>query len=296
MAYLSLAGALVVLLLKFAAFLLTDSVALLSDAAESIVNVIASVAVIFAMRYALRPADYEHPYGHAKVEYLSSMLEGGLILLAAGMILLSSVQRLLNPQPIENALVGLVVAVLATLMNGLLVWFLQRAAKQYNSSALATNARHLLTDVWTSLGVIAAVVLVAFTGWERLDSLIALGVSLNIIWEGFKVLRQSFSQLMDERLPEAEEQTIMDILNAHPQILGYHRLRTRRSGFERFAEMDVFVDPLQTVSASHDLVMELEHDIRQKIPHMVLTIHVEPYEKGRREGSVSPKEEYKAGG
>lgn len=294
MAYVSLAGAIFVLLLKFAAYLLTGSVALLSDAAESVVNVIAAVAVIVAMRYALRPADYQHPYGHAKAEYLSSILEGGLVLLAAGMILLSSVQRLIRPQAIENTGIGLGVAVLATLINAFLVWLLRRASKRHDSMALATNARHLMTDVWTSLGVIAAVVLVSVTGWERLDPLLAIMVSLNIVREGFAVLRQSLSKLMDERLPDQEEQVILDILSANTQILGYHRLRTRRSGFERFAEVDVFVDPLQTVSASHALVMQLERDIRQEIPKIILTIHVEPYERGRREGSLSPKEEYKS--
>lgn len=293
MAYISLSVAVFVLLLKFIAFLLTGSVALLSDAAESIVNVIAAVAIIFAMRYAQRPADYQHPYGHAKAEYLLSILEGGLILLAAGMILLSSVQRLLSPQPIENAPVGLLVAVGATVINGLLAWSLQKEAKRLDSMALSTNARHVLTDVWTSLGVIVAVLVVSATGWERLDPVLAILVSLNIVREGFTVLRQSVSHLMDERLPESEEQKILDILDAHPHILGYHRLRTRRSGFERFAEVDVFVDPLQSVSTSHALVMKLEKDIRLQIPHLVLTIHVEPYEKGRREGSISPKEEYK---
>jgi cation diffusion facilitator family transporter len=294
MAYISLVGAVVVLLLKFVAFLLTGSVALLSDAAESIVNVVAAVAVIVAMRYALRPADYEHPYGHAKAEYLSSVLEGGLILLAAGMILLSSIQRLLSPQPIENAVTGVVVALVASVVNGLLVWFLYQDAKRHQSIALHTNARHLLTDVWTSGGVILAVVLVLLTGWERLDPLIAMLVSLNIVREGFMVLRQTASQLMDERLPESEEKTILDVLDSHPDVLGYHRLRTRRSGFERFAEVDVFVDPLLSVETSHTLIMKLENDIRQKIPNLVLTIHVEPYQKGRREGAVSPKEEYKS--
>lgn len=294
MAYISLVGAVVVLLLKFVAFLLTGSVALLSDAAESIVNVVAAVAVIVAMRYALWPADYEHPYGHAKAEYLSSVLEGGLILLAAGMILLSSIQRLLSPQPIENAVTGVVVALVASVVNGLLVWFLYQDAKRHQSIALHTNARHLLTDVWTSGGVILAVVLVLLTGWERLDPLIAMLVSLNIVREGFMVLRQTASQLMDERLPESEEKTILDVLDSHPDVLGYHRLRTRRSGFERFAEVDVFVDPLLSVETSHTLIMKLENDIRQKIPNLVLTIHVEPYQKGRREGAVSPKEEYKS--
>jgi ferrous-iron efflux pump FieF len=119
-------------------------------------------------------------------------------------------------------------------------------------------------------------------------------VSLNIVREGFMVLRQTASQLMDERLPESEEKTILDVLDSHPDVLGYHRLRTRRSGFERFAEVDVFVDPLLSVETSHTLIMNLENDIRQKIPNLVLTIHVEPYQKGRREGAVSPKEEYKS--
>jgi cation diffusion facilitator family transporter len=291
-AYLSLAGAVFVLALKFVAYMLTNSVALLSDAVESVVNVVAAFAVIVAMRYAQRPADYEHPYGHAKAEYLSSILEGGMILVAAGMILLSSVQRLFVPHPIENAVIGSVVAILAALVNGALFWFLQREAKRHDSVALSTNARHLLTDVWTSVGVIVAVLLVALTGWQRLDPLLAIVVSLNIVREGFAVMRQSVSQLMDERLPEDEEQKILDVLDANTQVLGYHRLRTRRSGFERFAEVDVFVDPMQSVAASHSLVIQLEHDIRQLLPKLVLTIHVEPFEKGRREGSHSPKEEF----
>jgi cation diffusion facilitator family transporter len=291
-AYLSLAGAVLVLLLKFVAYMLTSSVALLSDAVESVVNVVAAIVIIVVMRYAQRPADYQHPYGHAKAEYLSSILEGGMILVAAGMILLSSVQRLFEPHPIENAIVGISVAVVASLINGGLVLYLQREGKRLDSAALATNARHLLTDVWTSLGVIVAVCLVALTHWERFDPLLAILVSLNIVREGFAVLRQSVSQLMDERLPEAEEQTILDVLNASAQVLGFHRLRTRRSGFERFAEVDIFVDPLQSVATSHALVIGLERDIRHKLPKLVLTIHVEPFEKGRREGSISPKDEF----
>jgi cation diffusion facilitator family transporter len=207
-AYLSLTGAIAVLLLKFGAFFLTGSLAFLSDAAESIVNVVAALVVLFSLRVAARPADYEHPYGHAKAEYLSSALEGGMILVAAGMIMLSSIPRLLNPEPLTNILLGLSVAITALLVNGLLVIALRREAKLNDSAALAANARHLLTDVWTSLGVIVVVVLVILSNWYILDPVIAILVAFNIIREGRNLLNQSISQLLDERLPDAEERII----------------------------------------------------------------------------------------
>jgi cation diffusion facilitator family transporter len=291
-AYLSLTGAIAVLLLKFGAFFLTGSLAFLSDAAESIVNVVAALVVLFSLRVAARPADYEHPYGHAKAEYLSSALEGGMILVAAGMIMLSSIPRLLNPEPLTNILLGLAVAITALLVNGLLVIALRREAKLNDSAALAANARHLLTDVWTSLGVIVVVVLVILSNWYILDPVIAILVAFNIIREGRNLLNQSISQLLDERLPDAEERIILNVLDAHGEVLGYHRLRTRRAGFGRFAEVDIFVSPTTRVKEAHDLVVELEDAIHQQLPNLVTTIHIEPYEAGKRDSATVPKNEY----
>jgi cation diffusion facilitator family transporter len=293
MAYLSLGGAVFVLLLKFAAYLVTNSVALLSDAAESIVNVVAALIVLIAMRIAERPADYEHPYGHGKAEVVSSALEGGMILVASGMILLSSFPRLLRPLELTEPVLGIAVTVVASLVNGALAFVLHREARRVRSEALAANAKHLLTDVWTSVGVMVGVVAVVITGWAILDPIIAIVVALNIVRMGVRVINRSVSQLIDERLPETEEKKILDVFDAHPEVLGYHRLRSRRAGFGRFAEVDIFVDPALSVQDAHEIVRVLEKDILATLPNLVVTIHVEPFEKGRREGMISPKEEFR---
>lgn len=293
MAYLSLGGAIFVLLLKFVAFFVTGSVALLSDAAESIINVVAAFIVLVAMRIAQRPADYQHPYGHGKAEVVSSALEGGMILVASGMILLSSFPRLFNPAELNQPIVGIVVAIVASLVNGGMAFVLQREAKRVQSEALAANANHLLTDVWTSIGVVIGVAAVVLTGWKILDPLIAIIVALNIVRTGFRVINRSVSQLIDERLPEEEEKKILDVFDIHPEVLGYHRLRSRRAGFGRFAEVDIFVEPSLSVHDAHELVKTLEKDILAKLPNLVTTIHVEPFEKGRREGTIRPKEEFR---
>jgi cation diffusion facilitator family transporter len=294
MAYLSLGGALFVLLLKFVAFFVTGSVALLSDAAESIVNVVAAFIVIAAVRIAQRPADYHHPYGHGKAEVVSSALEGGMILVASGMILLSSFPRLLKPLELSQPIFGIIVAVAASLVNGAIAVVLQREARRVNSEALAANAKHLLTDVWTSVGVVFGVLAVVVTGWEILDPLIAIVVALNIVRTGLQVVNRSISQLIDERLPEDEEKKILDVFDTHPEVLGYHRLRSRRAGFGRFAEVDIFVDSSLSVHDAHDVVKMLEKEILAALPNLVVTIHVEPFEPGRREGMITPKEEYQS--
>ncbi len=291
-AYLSLAGAALVLLLKLITFILTGSVAFLSDAAESVVNVVAAFVVLFAMRVALRPADYEHPYGHTKAEYLSSALEGGMILVAGGMIIVTSLPRFISPEPLSNMVLGLTIASITALLNAGLSLFIRREAKRVRSAALAANARHLMTDVWTSAGVICAVILVYLTDWHRLDPVIAVLVALNILREGVKVLSGSLSQLMDERLPEDEEQRILDVLDSNPDVLGYHRLRTRRAGVGRFAEVDIFVRPTLSVQAAHDVVVTLEDALHTALPNLVATIHVEPYERGKRDSAITPKEEF----
>jgi len=291
-ARLSLGLAFVVLALKGGAYALSGSVALLSDAAESFVNVAAALAVTFSLRVARLPPDYRHPYGHHKAEYLSSAFEGALILVAAGAILVTSGLRLASPEPLETPLLALAVAAAATLLNGGGAFWLARLARRTRSAALAANARHLWTDVWTSVGVIAGVLLVALTGWLRLDPLLGLVVGLNIVREGWGVLAGSFSDLLDARLPEAEEKRILHVLNSHPQVLGYHRLRSRRSGSGRFAEVDVFVDPAMSVGAAHELVSALEASLQEALPGLISTVHVEPFEPGLREGPRSPREEF----
>lgn len=292
-AWVSLAGAVLILGLKFSAYLATGSVGFLSDAAESLVNLVAAVVLLVALGVSVAPPDYRHPYGHAKAEYLSSVLEAALIIVAAGAIAWSAVGRLLAPEALTNVPLGVGVSVLAAVLNGLLAVYLFSVARRERSDALAANARHILTDVYTSLGVVVGVLLVALTGWQPLDPLVALVVAANIVVVGVRVMRQALSRLLDERLPEREEAKILAVLEADRRVLGFHRLRTRRSGHASFAEVDLFVDPKLTVKEAHDLVGMVEDAIHAELEDLVVTIHVEPFVQGVRDRTLTPKEEFK---
>lgn len=291
----SLAGALVILALKFGAYALTGSIGLLSDAAESLVNLVAAIVLIWALNVSAAPPDYQHPYGHTKAEYLSSVLEAALILLAALSIGWLAFQRLLTPQPLENVGVGLAIAGVAAAVNGALAVVLGRVARRHDSDALAANSKHLMTDVWTSLGVIVGVLLVNATGWHALDPLVALVVAVNIVAVGVRVMRRSVSRLLDERLPEAEEAEILAVLDSRDEVLGYHRLRTRRSGRARFAEVDVFVEPRTSVAAAHELMVDLEAAVKERLGDIQLTVHAEPFVAGVRDVTLTPRDEYGSG-
>lgn len=290
--YLTLIVAIVVLGMKVAAYVVTGSIALLSDAAESVVNVAAAVAVLYAVQLAHRPADYEHPYGHAKAEYLSSALEGSMILVAAGLILAAASQRLFRPQPLEDVAVGVIVAVAATAVNGATAIALRRIGTRRESAALVSNSRHLMTDVWTSVGVVVAVALVSLTRWDVLDPIIAIVVGLNIVREGWSVLSGATSSLLDVRLPEGEEEAIMEALRNEGDVKGFHRLRSRRSGFQRFVEVDVFVDPTMDVQHAHEVASRVEDRIIARLPNLTSTVHVEPFVEGERDVTITPREEY----
>ncbi|HKT37486.1 MAG TPA: cation diffusion facilitator family transporter, partial [Ktedonobacterales bacterium] len=210
--WLSIAAALVTMALKFFAYRLTGSVGLLSDAVESVVNLIAALVALWALWLAGRPADEEHRYGHSKAEYFSSGLEGALILVAAGSIVIAAIPRLLHPQPLQRVDLGLAVAVIAAAINGGVAWLLWLGGKRHRSITLTADARHLLTDVWTTVGVVVAVALVNLTGWLLLDPIIALIVALNIIWTGLRLLRESGYGLLDTALPQADQRVIADVL------------------------------------------------------------------------------------
>lgn len=291
-AWIGLTGALLVLGGKAAAALFTDSVGLLSDAAESLINVVAAVSVLVALRVARTPPDYRHPYGHEKIEDLSGAFEATLVLVAAVAIAVAALGRLLDPAPLTQLRTGFALAGGSALANGALAWWIGREGRRSDSAALRANARHLLTDVWTSVGVIVGVGLGAATGWWRLDALVALLVAGHIGREGVRILGRSASQLMDERLPSEEERCVIEVLRTHPEVQGFHRLRSRRSGRARFIEVDVFVPGDLTVRRAHELVGALEEEIHAQLPDLVTTVHVEPYEEGRREGVTLPHEEY----
>lgn len=271
---------------------MTGSLGLLSDAAESLVNLVAAVVLTVAVGVAAAPPDYKHPYGHTKAEYLSSVLEAALIIVAAGLIGYTAFQRLFEPQPLEQVGFGLALAGVAAAVNGTLALRLMRVAKRAGSDALEANARHLFTDVLTSVGTIVGVGLVRLTGWLPLDPLVALLVAANIVVTGVQVMRRSLSRLLDERLPEAEEARVIGEIEGVEGVRGYHRLRSRRSGSARFAEVDVFVDGDMRVDQAHEVAREIEGRVRSAVHGMEMTVHIEPYEEGVRDRSRSPREEF----
>jgi len=275
-AWLSIAAAIVTIGLKAAAYLLTGSVGLLSDALESGVNLVAAIMALAMLTVAARPPDEEHAYGHDKAEYFSSGVEGALILVAAISIVWTALPRLISPQPIEQAGLGLGVSVAASLVNLGVAQVLKQAGRRYSSITLEADAAHLMTDVWTSVGVLAAVGLVAVTGWQRLDPVIALVVAANIIWSGFHLLRRSALGLMDTALPEAQRQAVLAIQERYAaEGVQFHALRTRESGARAFVSMHVLVPGGWTVQHGHALLERVEAEVRQAVPNVTVFTHLE---------------------
>ncbi len=275
-ALLSMGAALLTIALKAAAFLLTGSVGLLSDALESLVNVAGAAMALAMLDIAARPADDDHPYGHGKAEYFSSGVEGTLILVAAASIAWAAIDRLRQPQPLESVGIGLTVSVVAALLNLGVALVLLRAAKRYDSITLEANAHHLLTDVWTSAGVIAGVALVGVTHWAWLDPLVALLVAANIVWTGVRIVRESVLGLMDTALDKREQEALLAALEPYrAQGADWHALRSRQAGARRFVTLHVLVPGRWTVHAGHQLLERMEADIRLAIPNVHVLTHLE---------------------
>jgi len=276
-AWLSIAAALLTIGLKTAAYLLTGSVGLLSDAIESFVNLVGGIMALAMLTVAARPADEDHAFGHGKAEYFSSGVEGTLILLAAVSIGIASAQRLITPKPLEQVGLGLGVSVAASLVNLGVALLLLRVGRKYNSITLEANAQHLMTDVWTSVGVVVGVGAVALTGWQRLDPIVAMGVAANIVWTGISIVRRSMSGLMDVALSADELGLIHKALEPYRQDgMEFHALRTRRAGASRFVALHVMVPGGWTVQRGHELLERLEGDIRRALPDAILFTHLEP--------------------
>jgi cation diffusion facilitator family transporter len=281
-AVLSIGTSIFTIVVKFAAYFLTGSVGLLSDALESFVNLGAALVALATLSYAHSGADDDHNFGHEKAEYFSSGIEGALIFVAAGAIVYSAVPRLLEPQPIEQVGLGLALSVVAAGANLLCGWFLLKGARDHRSITLEADAHHLLTDVWTTAGVIVGVGLVVFTGWLILDPLIAIAVAVNILWTGYRLMRRSFDGLMDRAIPQAERDQIEKILEQVKAVGGdYHRLRTRAAGKVSFVDVHVLVPGAMSVHDGHDLLEKLENEIREKVPHIEVLTHLESLEDPR---------------
>ena len=275
-AWLSIAAAIGTMGLKGLAYHLTGSVGLLSDALESLVNLAGALMALAMLSAAARPPDEVHAYGHSKAEYFSSVLEGTLILIAAASIGLAAVNRLIDPQPLQKVGAGLAVSVVASIINFGVAVVLLRAGKRERSIALTANAHHLLTDVWTSAGVVVGVAAVAVTGWQSLDPIVALLVAMNIVWSGYRLVRESVDGLMDKALPAKEYAALRTVLDSHAQNgIQYHALRTRESGARRFVSLHVLVPGDWTVHRGHTLLEHIESDIRDAVPNVTVLTHLE---------------------
>lgn len=288
MALLSIAAAIVTLALKFGAWFLTGSVSLFSDAAESLVNLAAGLMAFWMLTIAARPADAGHAYGHDKAEYFSSGVEGALILVAAVSIIYAAVERFIHPVQLSHLGPGLLVSGLAALVNLAAARMLFRVAREKDSIALEADARHLLTDVWTSAGVLLGLLVVMFAppAWQVLDPVMAVLVGANIVMTGVKLLHRSLDGLMDAALPEQETRSIEASIQAMlPSGTSFHDLRSRKAGPRRFVEFHLLVPGETSVRASHDLCDRIEEEIARELAQTSVIIHVEPTETHAGENS-----------
>lgn len=268
---------LAVLGLKYLAWRVTGSIALYSDALESIVNVVAAIAALVSVHISAKPADAKHPFGHAKAEYFAAVLEGVLIVIAAISIMNEAWHGLMNPRPLNAPIPGLLLNGVATVLNGAWAAVLIRYGRRWRSTALMADGKHLLTDVVTSVGVVVGVALVALTGIQMLDSLVAALVAVLIIWSGWGLIRESVDGLMDAApAPEVVAQIREIIAQSSTGASGMHALKTRHAGHTTFIEFDLRVDGLMSVNESHALCDRIEHALGEAIEGASVSIHVEP--------------------
>jgi cation diffusion facilitator family transporter len=277
---LSIAAAVVTLGLKTGAYWLTGSVGLLSDALESIINLVAALIAYVSIWYSARPADRTHMYGHSKVEFFSSGIEGWLIVVAAGAIAWYAVQRLLHPQPLEQLDLGLLVSLVAAGINYVVARMLIRVGRAEHAIVLEADGQHLMTDVWTSAAVLVALAVVWATNWVELDPIIAIGIAINIVWTGMKLVGRSIDGLMDRALPEEELTKLRAAIQTclEPEM-AFHALRTRRAGTKFFADFHLLVPGAWTVRRAHTVAHQVEEAARAALPGLEVTVHVEPIEE-----------------
>lgn len=287
-AWLSITTALITISLKAVAYALTGSVGLLSDALESVVNLVAAIMALSMLTLAEKPPDKEHVYGHSKAEYFSSIVEGILIFVAALSIGITAIDRLLHPRPIEQAFIGLAVSVIASLINLVVAMKLLNVGKKNRSITLEADGHHLMTDVWTSIGVIAGVGFVTLTNIQILDPIIAILVAFNIIFTGIKIMKESTLGLMDTSLSDSDIQIIKSILDKYSRKgISYHGLRTRQSANRRFMSVHILVPGNWTVQKGHDLLEEIESDICSALPKTTVVTHLEPVEDPKSQVDIS---------
>jgi len=288
--YLSIIAALATITIKLTAYFLTNSVGLLSDGLESCVNLVAAIVALIMINLAEKPADEGHAYGHNKAEYFSSAIEGGLIVLAACAIIWSAVPRLVNPQPIENVGVGLLVATGASLINLFVALILVKNGKKHQSITLEADGKHLMTDVITSAGVLIGVGLVQLTGWMILDSMVAIGVALNIIWTGYTLMKRSAMGLLDTAIPGEETDRVIQAIEKYKsENIRFHSLMTRQAGQRKFISFHLLVPDAWSIKKGHDLSENIEKEIRNLFPGSPVNVftHMEPLEDPESSRDIS---------
>jgi cation diffusion facilitator family transporter len=276
-AWLSIATAVTTIAMKSVAYMQTGSISLLSDAVESVVNLLGAIMVLSMLTIAARPPDNEHSFGHSKAEYFASLVEGILILGAAAAISYTAIGRFIHPRPLEQMSIGLLVSTGASVVNLVVARILMRAGKKYNSIPLEADSQHLMTDVWTSVGVIGGLLVVAATGWILLDPIMALVVAVNIIWTGINLVRRSVDGLMDVALPESEQKIIKAVMAKYrAKNVVFHGLRTRQAASMRFLSVHILVPGAWIVHDAHHIAEDFEGDIRAAFGDAVIHTHLEP--------------------
>jgi cation diffusion facilitator family transporter len=276
-AWLSITAAIITITMKSAAYFLTGSVGLLSDALESVVNLAAAIVALIVLTVITRPANDEFTFGYSKAEYFSSGFEGGMILLAAAGIIITAIPRLINPVPLEQLGLGLAISVAASLINLIVAQILMHAGRRYNSITLEADARHLMTDVYTTAGVLVGIALVAFTGWLRLDAIVALLVAVNILFTGYRLLIRSGRGLLDVAVPPEELTSVKSILDSYKnQGVSYHALRSRQAAARKFMVVHLLVPGDWSVRKSHKLAEQFETRVLQTIKNTNIVTHIEP--------------------
>ncbi len=276
-AWLSIGAAIATVTLKVVAYWLTGSIGLLSDALESLVNLLAATLALVTLIIAARPPDEEHAFGHDKAEYFASGIEGALILVASVGIVVGAVPRLFDPEPLAQIGSGVLVSAVASVINWGVARVLMRAARQHGSVVLEADARHLMTDVWTSVGVIGGLVAVSVTGWARLDPLLALAVAVNIVWSGVELVRRSALGLMDTAIPLEQQAAVVAILAQHgANGVRYHALRTRQSAGRSYVSVHILVPGAWSVQRGHNVLEQIEREIRAAVPRVNVFTHLEP--------------------
>jgi cation diffusion facilitator family transporter len=273
----SIGASILTIIIKSAAYFTTGSVGFMSDAMESFVNLVAAIIAFISLTIAARPADKKHPFGHDKAEYFSSLTEGLLITLAAVGIAYTAINRIYHPQPLEELNIGMALSIFATLINLATARLLLYFARKHNSITIEADARHLLTDVWTTVGIVAGIILVKFTNWQILDPIMAILVAVSILYTGAKLIIRSTDGLMDEKLSEKDLKIIMEILENHKSKgLDYHALYTRQASSKRFITFHLLFPGDSTIQQAHEVTKLIENEIFEKIPNSNIFIHIEP--------------------